>query len=136
MRRGGRRLAANLAGKAILSGSCGGSPARLVVRWSAVRSDLPEPPTPSFSSGPEPVSLSAEGGVVTFLDASADDLDGGRIVSREWDFGDPGSGAANTAEGTEVSHAYTAAGTFTVKLTVTDDDGLHATVRDVITVDP
>ena len=136
VRRGERRLAANLGGKAVITGTCGGSAARLVVRWSAVRADLPEPPTPAFSSGPDPVSLSIDGGLATFTDSSTDDLDGGRIVSREWDFGDPASGAANLASGIEVAHRYSTVGTFTVKLTVTDDDGLQAIVRDVLSVEP
>jgi|SRR5215211_1347479 len=136
VRRAGRRLAADLGGRATLSGVCGGRLARLVVRWNAERSDLPEPPTPSFASGPDPVSLSADGGLVTFTDTSIDDLDGGRIVGRGWDFGDPLSGAANTASGVEVTHRYTTVGTFTVRLTVTDDDGLRATIRDVVTVEP
>jgi PKD domain len=136
VRRAGRRLAANLGGRATITGTCGGRAAELVVRWNAVRSDLPEPPTPSFASGPDPVSLTVDGGLVTFADTSADDVDGGQIVDREWDFGDPASGSANAARGVEVSHRYTTVGTFTVKLTVTDDVGLRATIRDVITVVP
>jgi hypothetical protein len=136
VRRAGRRLAANLGGRATVSGVCGGRLARLVVRWNAERSDLPEPPTPSFVAAPDPVSLAAEGGLVTFTDASIDDLDGGRVVDRDWDFGDPLSGTANTASGAEVSHRYTTPGTFTVKLTVTDDAGLSASISDAITVDP
>jgi PKD repeat protein len=57
-------------------------------------------------------------------------------VSRVWDFGDPGSGAANAASGIEVTHMYSTVGSFTVKLTVTDDDGLRAIIRDVVNVEP
>jgi hypothetical protein len=35
-----------------------------------------------------------------------------------------------------VGHRYAAVGTFTVRLTVTDDDGLTASVSDVVTVEP
>ena len=106
VRRAGRRLAANLAGKATISGTCAGSAARLVVRWTAERGDLPEPPTPSFSAAPDPVSLTTDGGLATFEDNSTDDLDDGRIVRWDWEFGDPGSGAANTASGAQVTHRY------------------------------
>ena len=136
VRRGGRRLAANLGGKAVITGTCGGSAARLVVRWSAERVDLPEPPTPGFSSAPDPVSLSVDGGLASFEDASVDDLDGGTVVAWEWDFGDPASGAANIASGPRVTHRYSTPGTFTVRLTVTDDLGLRASVSDVVNVEP
>ncbi len=134
--RGGRRLADQMSGTIRLAGSCGGRASTLTTSWVAVRHDVPEVPTPGFSLGPDPVSLSADGGVVTFTDSSVDDVDGGTIVSRVWEFGDPGSGDANVAEGTQVSHRYTAEGTFTVRLTVTDDDGLSASVADVVSVEP
>jgi PKD repeat protein len=73
---------------------------------------------------------------VTFSDTSVDDLDGGTIVSRVWEFGDPASGDANAAEGAQASHRYTTVGTFTVRLTVTDDDGVSASVADVVSVEP
>jgi len=136
VRRNGRRLAANLSGDAILRGTCNGAAARLVVRWTAVRNDLPEPPTPGFTTAPDPVSLKADGGLATFEDTSVDDLDGGEVVGWQWDFGDPASGASNVATGPRVTHTYTTVGTFTVTLTVTDDDGLRASVSDVISVEP
>ncbi len=46
------------------------------------------------------------------------DPDGGRIVRYEWDFGD-----GNTATSVDVSHTYDAVGTYSVRLTVTDDEG-------------
>jgi hypothetical protein len=134
--RGARRLAANLSGDAIIRGSCGGRTARLAVRWTAVRSDLPEPPTPGFSSAPDPVSLRVDGGLASFEDSSVDDLDGGSVVAWDWDFGDPASGASNTASGPRVTHRYSTTGTFTVTLTVTDDLGLEASVSDVVSVAP
>ena len=101
------------------------------MHWTAERTDLPERPTVGFTLGPDPVSLSADGGVVGFSDTSEDDLDGGEIVGRAWDFGD-----GTTGEGATVEHRYAAVGTFKVKLTVTDDDGLTASVSDVVTVEP
>ena len=101
VRRGGRRLADQMSGTVRLSGICGERASTLTVSWAATRSDIPEAPTPGFTLGPDPVSLSADGGVVSFTDTSVDDIDGGTIVSRVWEFGDPGSGDANVAEGTQ-----------------------------------
>jgi len=56
---------------------------------------------------------------ITFT-ADAEDPDG-EIVAYNWDFGD-----GNTTEGQEVKHTYENEGTYTVKLTVTDDKGATA----------
>jgi len=72
-----------------------------------------QPPVASFNFSPAEPTVSKE---VTFV-ASAYDPDG-QIVSYEWDFGD-----GNTGQGPVVTHAYSQAGTYTVKLTVTDDLG-------------
>ena len=61
---------------------------------------------------------------IAFSDASTDD---GRIVSRTWDFGDPGSGAANGSSLPAPAHTFAEAGSYVVTLTVTDDDGLTST---------
>ena len=53
---------------------------------------------------------------ITFTDTSTDT--DGTIASWAWDFGDD---ATSTAQ--NPTHAYTAIGTYTVTLTVTDDDG-------------
>ena len=129
--RGDVRLAAQMAGRARITGMCGGAPATVVADWTAERTDLPEPPTPGFTTAPDPVSLTLDGGVATFTDTSLDDLDGGEVVGWTWDFGDGSGGTGRT-----VGHRYAALGTFTVRLTVTDDDGLTASVSDVVTVEP
>ncbi|MBX9401984.1 proprotein convertase P-domain-containing protein [Lysobacter sp. BMK333-48F3] len=67
------------------------------------------PPVANFSS-------SASGLTVAFTDSSSDS--DGSIVSRSWNFGD---GTSSTA--TSPSKTYAAAGTYSVVLTVTDDDG-------------
>lgn len=56
------------------------------------------------------------------------DVDG-TITNYHWDFGD-----GKTAEGATVSHRFTAAGTYTVTLTVTDDKGATDTVTHTMTV--
>lgn len=55
----------------------------------------------------------------------------GTIAAAHWDFGDQGTG-----EGTDATHTYAAAGTFTVTLTVTDDLGGTGTATQQITVTP
>ena len=57
------------------------------------------------------------GTTVAFFDQSADD--DGDIVSRSWDFGD---GSADSTLENPV-HAFPSYGTYTITLTVTDDDG-------------
>jgi PKD repeat protein len=51
--------------------------------------------------------------------------------SYEWDFGD-----GSSAKGEAVSHTYTAAGTYTVTLTVTDSAGREGSTTEEITVEP
>jgi PKD repeat protein len=59
--------------------------------------------------------------VVNFSSAGSSDPDG-VIASYSWSFGDSTSGSGPT-----VSHTYTAAGTYTARLTVTDNSGLTGT---------
>jgi PKD repeat protein len=75
----------------------------------------------SPSSGQVPLTVSFDG-------SGSSDPDGS-ITAYGWVFGD---GA--TATGAKVSHQYTAAGTFTAKLTVTDDSGGSVSTTRTITV--
>ncbi|MCA9739530.1 MAG: PKD domain-containing protein, partial [Gemmatimonadetes bacterium] len=68
------------------------------------------------------------GNPVTFSSAGSVDPDGS-IVSYAWNFGD---GAAGT--GPQPSHSYTAPGTYTVILAVTDNDGARATDQATVTI--
>ncbi len=83
------------------------------------------PPTALFyltqASGTAPL-------VVGFDGTSSTD-DGGSITSYVWNFGD-----GWLATGSNVSHVYTTAGSFTAKLTVTDNEGAQATHEELIVV--
>lgn len=70
--------------------------------------------------------FSLEGDTVPF-NASASIDPNGSVASYAWDFGD-----GTTGEGVSVSHVYAQDGAFTVRLTVTDNDGL--TDSEVFTV--
>ena len=85
----------------------------------------PLPPVASFTYSPVSPVVDE---TVTF-DASASYDPDGTIVSFEWEFGD---GTFGTGEIT--THAYTTADTYTVTLTVTDNDGLTDTTTQTITV--
>jgi PKD repeat protein len=49
---------------------------------------------------------------------------GGTVASYEWNFGDSQSSGGGSASGQSVSHTYTVPATYTVRLTVTDSNGV------------
>jgi PKD domain len=93
------------------------------VRWGS--GGINQPPVPIMSGLPVdwggPFTLTFEGG-------GSFDLDG-QVVGYEWDFGDGGTSTEQTP-----THGYLATGTFTVSLTVTDDDGGTATAFEDLTI--
>ncbi|MHA2428302.1 MAG: PKD domain-containing protein, partial [Candidatus Hermodarchaeia archaeon] len=84
-----------------------------------------KPPVASFTESAETIYT---GEVATFNATSSHDPDG-VIVSYFWEFDD-----GTTATGENVDHAYADDGVYIVALTVTDDDGLTATVTSIKTV--
>ena len=83
------------------------------------------PPTASFvanpSRGPAPLTVA--------FDASGSFDPDGQIVSYSWNFGDGATGSGITA-----THAYTNPGTYTVRLTVRDNQGATDNTTRSITV--
>ena len=64
---------------------------------------------------------------VSFVDTSTDS--DGTITDSDWDFGD-----GQTATGPSVSHSYSAAGSFIVRHTVTDSEGIEASCTATVNV--
>jgi PKD repeat protein len=79
------------------------------------------PPTASFTA-------TCSGLSCRFDAAGSTDSDG-TITTNGWDFGDGSSGTGVTAQ-----HIYTQSGSYTVKLTVTDNSGATATITRTVTL--
>ena len=83
------------------------------------------PPEATFEINPDSPTTQD---TISFVDHS-EDLDG-EVVSWEWSFGD-----GENAVGKEASHSYDDDGSYTVTLTVTDNDDLSGTASQEITVE-
>jgi PKD repeat protein len=87
------------------------------------------PPVAQFEFTPERPKV----GETVRFDASESFDPDGQIIRYEWDFETDGT---IDAQGVRVEHIFTQAGTFTVTLKVTDNDGETGTARKTVTVGP
>lgn len=85
-----------------------------------------ESPTASFTLSP----TSGTAPLFVQVDSSASSDSDGTIVSRSWDWGD----GSTDDVGVTAGHTYTSAGSYTITLTVTDDDGATGVATKVVTV--
>lgn len=79
--------------------------------------------TPSTARAGTELTFDASGSVVATVP------EGNVAVGWSWEFGD-----GETAKGETVTHTYEKAGTYTVKLTVTDSAGRSASIEDPLVV--
>ena len=86
------------------------------------------PPVPNVA--PVAAFSSAVDGLEVDFDASGSSDSDGTVASYAWDFGDGENGTGRTT-----SHTYAEAGSYSVKLTVTDDDGATGTVTHQVVVE-
>jgi PKD repeat protein len=84
-----------------------------------------QPPTATFTAQPTSMSAPLD---ISFDASGSSDPDGG-IVSYDWAFGDGATGTGVTP-----THRYTAPGSYTVTLTVTDDSNTKATATRTVEV--
>jgi len=96
--------------------------------------DTAEPPPPDDPPPPPNQSPTASftfttDGLTAHFDGSASSDPDGTIANYSWDFGD-----GNQANGVTVSHTYAYSGTYTVRLTVADNQGALGTTTQSVTV--
>jgi chitodextrinase len=111
----------------------------LVVTDDGLETSDPSATTASIEPAPQdPVAdpngpyTGTEGVAVVFDGSASFDPDGGVITQYDWDFGD-----GNTGTGVAPSHAYISDGSYTVTLTVVDDEGaVSAPVQTSAVIEP
>ncbi|WP_327250847.1 S8 family serine peptidase [Streptomyces sp. NBC_01244] len=106
----------------VVTGAGSGSPNKFLNVTKLGTPTQPGEPVADFAA-----QCSASAASCSF-DASASKDPDGSIASYAWEFGDGAKG-----EGVKPSHEYSAAGTYSVKLTVTDNSGRTSTVTKPVT---
>ncbi len=102
---------------------CPIGPSHDAAQYTGAAIALPSPPIAAFTS-----SVNGPTDTGTFADTSAPGAGGAAIVAHQWNFGDPGSGGADTAATANPMHTFIAPGSYGVSLTVTDANGLTSVV--------
>ncbi len=106
-----------VSGRPVTTGVCAGG------------STTPNQPPVARANGPYTTTANS----ALSLSASGSSDPDGSIVSYNWSFGD--GSAANTAS-TQISHAYATPGSYSARLTVTDNRGATASASAAVTVNP
>lgn len=88
--------------------------------------EIPEPPVASFTFNP---NIGTANQIISFDGTNSYDTDGGAITNYYWNLGD-----GTTKTGSIINHSYSSAGTFSVSLTVTDDEGQNNYISQLITI--
>jgi PKD repeat protein len=91
----------------------------------------PQPPVASFTISPNPAQT---GQSVTFDGSASSDADG-PITKYEWDLNGDGTYEIDSGTTPTVTHTYTSTGVFTVRLRVTDAQGVRTSASKALSVD-
>ncbi len=104
--------------------------------WTPVELTLdppsgPQPPVASFSISPNPAQTNQ---TVTFDGSTSSDLDGG-IAKYEWDLNGDGTYEKDSGTNPVVTTTYATTGVYTVRLRVTDEQGVRSTTNRALSID-
>ncbi|HEX7298614.1 MAG TPA: PKD domain-containing protein [Solirubrobacteraceae bacterium] len=91
----------------------------------------PQPPTASFTISPNP----AQSGQTVTFDASASSDPDGPITKYEWDLDGNGTYETDTGTTATTTHTYSSVGVITVRLRVTDGQGVRSTTNRALSID-
>jgi PKD repeat protein len=111
----------------ILTMGVGAYALTFVFCWVLFVTPFLAPPTATFTVTPD---QNVVGETITF-DATASVDPDGKIVTYVWDFGDENT---TKTEDNTITHSYTVAGDYTVKLKVVDDHGIGSSNTTTLTV--
>jgi PKD repeat protein len=104
--------------------------------WTPVELTLdppsgPQPPVASFSVTPNPAQTNQ---VVTFDGSTSVDADGG-IAKYEWDLDGDGTYETDSGAKATTTKSYATTGVYTVRLRVTDEQGVRSTTNRALSID-